>query len=51
MSKKFKDDPTKYVAGKVVRVERVQNIQGSTAGAGSGEFHIYRNLRRKEMQR
>ncbi len=29
----------------------LHNIQGSTAGAGSGEFHVYRRLRRKEMTR
>jgi hypothetical protein len=29
----------------------VLNTQGSVAGAGSGEFHIYRSLRRKEQER
>lgn len=31
--------------------EFVRNVVGSSAGAGSGEYHIYRNIRRNEYAR
>jgi hypothetical protein len=34
-----------------VRPEKIINPYGSTAGAGSGEFHTYRHARAREMDR
>lgn len=38
---------------KMIRAPRemMKNVQGSSAGAGSGEFHVYKASRRREYER
>ncbi len=37
--------------GPQIKVERMNNASGSTAGSGSGDFHQYRIQRRRERAR
>jgi hypothetical protein len=56
---KLLKDPSKPVVlpqalgEKTIRAPRemMKNVQGSSAGAGSGEFHVYKQSRRREYER
>ncbi|DBB13558.1 hypothetical protein WJX82_002798 [Trebouxia sp. C0006] len=43
------EEKLKYITEKIPT--RIMNVAGSNAGAGSGEFHMYRQARRREVMR